>query len=313
MPRLPCPLCKTFERDPAPSVEIGYSVEKSFVKCSRCGDYYIHSDLTTPDRQPSEDYLIRLSHFARAETEAGRNAVFSRANLEDTVRRAPRPSTFAGYYDRVLRRIAGECRFPGNDMTPIALLVLAADAFLPARNYEGVVRQLHAAGLVEVTSFDPLGFSARPTLNGWLRVDQLRASSRRAAVAMWFDPALAPALAAIEGAVAACGFEPPFRVEDAGASRPNDPEAPNKVEDRTLAMLRKARFLVADATAHRQSVYYQAGYAEALGIPVIWTSRPEAEAYLALDGKRVDVTWASPEELRHRLEAQLRARGLVRG
>ena len=45
------------------------------------------------------------------------------------------------------------------------------------------------------------------------------------------------------------------------------------IDDQILAAIRRCRFLVADLTDQRQNVYYEAGFAQGLGSPVIWTCR----------------------------------------
>ena len=45
----------------------------------------------------------------------------------------------------------------------------------------------------------------------------------------------------------------------------------DKICDRILAESRLAQFVIADFTGQRSSVYFEAGFAIALGRPVIWT------------------------------------------
>lgn len=70
-------------------------------------------------------------------------------------------------------------------------------------------------------------------------------------------------------------------IEDAGY-RPyliiRDPSV-NKIDDAIIANIRQSKFMVADLThgddGHRGSVYYEAGYAEGLGLQVIRTCRSD--------------------------------------
>ena len=55
-----------------------------------------------------------------------------------------------------------------------------------------------------------------------------------------------------------------------------DSEAYNTgVVDQIKAKIRLSKFIVADLTLHRQGVYYEAGFAEGLGRPVIFTCRED--------------------------------------
>jgi hypothetical protein len=51
----------------------------------------------------------------------------------------------------------------------------------------------------------------------------------------------------------------------------------NKVDDEIVAEIRRSRFLVADFTCEpgkvRGGVYFEAGFARGLNIPIIWTCR----------------------------------------
>ena len=41
-----------------------------------------------------------------------------------------------------------------------------------------------------------------------------------------------------------------------------------KICDHIIAEIRRSRFLIADVTGHRAGVYFEAGYAMGLGLPV---------------------------------------------
>ena len=45
----------------------------------------------------------------------------------------------------------------------------------------------------------------------------------------------------------------------------------NDINDEMISQIRKSRFMVADLTGYRGGVYWEAGFAEGLGIPVIYT------------------------------------------
>ena len=68
--------------------------------------------------------------------------------------------------------------------------------------------------------------------------------------------------------------------------------------DRIISQIRRSAFLVADVTRHRQGVDFEAGYARALGIPVIWTcqKREVNRAHFATRQYN-HIRWETPEEL----------------
>ena len=83
--------------------------------------------------------------------------------------------------------------------------------------------------------------------------------------AMWFSPdVLALWTQVIEPAVRAAGYEP-LRID---AKQHN-----GKIDDEIMASIRASRFVVSDFTGNRGGVYYEAGFAHGLGLPVIFMCR----------------------------------------
>ena len=49
----------------------------------------------------------------------------------------------------------------------------------------------------------------------------------------------------------------------------------DRIDAKIQAEIKESRFLVADVTGQRQGVYFEAGYAMGLGLPVVWTVRKD--------------------------------------
>jgi nucleoside 2-deoxyribosyltransferase len=49
----------------------------------------------------------------------------------------------------------------------------------------------------------------------------------------------------------------------------------NDINDEIIAQIRRSRFMVCDLTGHRGGVYFEAGFAYGLGMPVIYTCRKD--------------------------------------
>ena len=81
-----------------------------------------------------------------------------------------------------------------------------------------------------------------------------------------------------------------------------------KICDAIIAEIRKSKFVVTDFTGHRGGVYFEAGYALGLGLPVIWTCSKDD-----LDGSNFDtrqynhIVWESDEELFEKLRRRIEA------
>lgn len=92
-----------------------------------------------------------------------------------------------------------------------------------------------------------------------------------------------------------------------------DEEAPaGSIDDRIRVEIRLARFMIADLTGGNQGAYWEAGYAEGLGKPVIYTC---CKAHFDKRGTHFDtnhrqtVVWdlAEPEKAKENLKATIRA------
>jgi len=132
---------------------------------------------------------------------------------------------------------------------------------------------------------------------------------------MSFDPSMGDAYnLGIEPALLACGYQKPFRVDDVAHQADADkPEFHTKIDDRIIAGIRQARFVVVDVTGARPAVYYEAGFADGLGTPVIWTCRKDDSEEMNFDTRQKEhILWKDPADLAAQLEMKIRARGWSR-
>jgi hypothetical protein len=148
------------------------------------------------------------------------------------------------------------------------------------------------------------GFSTMMiTPSGWGRIGELQAVGVRpgqAFVAMWFADELEAAWkGGLYKGIRAAGYRP-LRIDKE--------EHNEKICDRIIAEIRRSGFLVADVTGHRQGVYFEAGYALGLGIPVIWTCRKDQLKRCRFDTRQYNhIVWETPMELAKALEHRIRA------
>lgn len=142
---------------------------------------------------------------------------------------------------------------------------------------------------------------------GYARIDELNgkgAATSQAFDAMWFDDTMTDAYQnGIELAIRDAGYEP-LRIDRK--------EHNNKIDDEIIAEIRRSRFVVADFTQGRKGarggVYYEAGYAQGLNIPVIFTCRKNALKKVHFDTRQYNhIDWADVEDLRKRLAERISA------
>jgi hypothetical protein len=81
-----------------------------------------------------------------------------------------------------------------------------------------------------------------------------------------------------------------------------------KICDRIVADLRRSQFVVADFTLQSEGVYFEAGFALALGRIVIWTCRKDEADQLHFDTRQYPhILWETAADLRIKLADRLRA------
>ncbi|HSE58642.1 MAG TPA: hypothetical protein VLA99_08055 [Nitrospiraceae bacterium] len=143
------------------------------------------------------------------------------------------------------------------------------------------------------------------TASGLNRIAELERTiagkeSKQAFVAMWFDNSLDKAWE--DGFASACdavGYK---------ALRMDLKEHNQKICDAIIAEIRKSRFLVADFTGHRGGVYFEAGYALGLGIPVIWTCREDELGSTHFDTRQYNhIVWKDEKDLFEKLKRRIEA------
>ncbi len=135
-------------------------------------------------------------------------------------------------------------------------------------------------------------------------LEQIAVDSSQAFVAMWFSDSMTPVYDnGIDPAVRAAGYVP-FRVD---RKEHND-----KIDDEIIAEIRRSRFLIADFTSEpekpRGGVYFEAGFAKGLNIPVIWMCRKDMIDKVHFDTRQyAHIVWENEVDL----EKQLRLRILA--
>jgi hypothetical protein len=138
------------------------------------------------------------------------------------------------------------------------------------------------------------------TLQGWQRLAATGANSRTGFIAMSFDSSMNAAFSdGIAPAISDAGYEP-LRVDKVHHNE--------KICDRIIAEIRRARFVIADVTMQRQGVYFEAGFAMALGLPVIWACHEAEIDRVHFDTRQYNhIVWSGSADLRQKLTDRIRA------
>jgi hypothetical protein len=268
-----CPICSTIG---ASQTAIGVGDTIGW-ECLRCGRYRLSgtADVILPgliDRR--EINASTLSHIVRCQFDGTRNArTLSERDLE--------PLKSAKQYIRPQEQSDALILWIGNNQgapqdwaqaTVPRLAALVGTAIDHDTNTEPGIswlfQQIEPLNLFKhTTTQNGSELKLRLTMDGWKRFDELLrrvVNSRSAFMAMKFNDVQ------LDTVLKTC-FEP-AALRAGFTLRPlNALPVAGLIDNQIRAAIRSARFVVADLTHDNNGAYFEAGFAEGLGIPVIYT------------------------------------------
>jgi nucleoside 2-deoxyribosyltransferase len=117
---------------------------------------------------------------------------------------------------------------------------------------------------------------------------------------MWFSDKMIPIYDnGLSKGIQRAGYKP-IRIDQK--------EHANKIDDEIIAEIRRSAFIIADFTGHRGGVYFEAGFAMGLGLPIIWTCRKDGVNDLHFDIRQYNcIDWTDASELATRLHNRIEA------
>ena len=279
------------------------------VVCPRCGRYDVteNAELAEPERFVKER-LHLISAVTRRHSERNIILRINEKLLVDISEFEARilslcPRTTQEKMNSILTYIAEKSSYPGQMIQINRYLDYPLFYCKGMEELEFYFGHLEFMGLV---GRDPnISGPMRLMLSGegWKVVEEQtkpNIESKQTFVAMWFDDELKSAysdgIAKLE--------------EDIGFSmlRVDMKQFNEKICDRILSEIRRSRFLIADVTGHRQGVYFEAGFAMGLGLPVIWTCRDDQIKFCHFDTRQYNhITWKDADELYQKLRDRILA------
>ncbi len=260
-----CPVCSNELADPPRAV---FESDARVIACPNCGQFELSFEswinLTRGAIEDQRD-LALLSHKIRSMQQAGGwpklsweliGAIFRTSSLPSPAEQAVNMLLWLGDMGQFGRLVS---------LDPVSHSAIMGA--LDSDNFVAVVAALAERDLLRGNASSGGGFLGRLTLAGWeayAEAKRGRADSRRAFMAMQYGDEMLDRVFAecFRPAVTATGFEL-IRL---------DVSAPaGLIDDRLRVEIRRSRFLIADLTHENRGAYWEAGYAEGLGKPVVYT------------------------------------------
>jgi len=289
-----CPICRRqLNKDSQPKLRM-YS-------CAVCGEYFLDWKAEADIRSlPADDRrLAGLSAYIRDANRVGEEpelAGSSWLRAADSYLHA----SVATKLRRVLDR-AGQLTTRAGQPVPIYEALDYPLFFAQPSEVSYLLQALSDQELLKRTPDD--GFIVTP--KGWAQLEPsgVGGIAGTCFVAMSFKPELDTAYdKGIHPAVTEdCGFE---------VIQLSRVEHSENINDRIIAEIRRAQFLVADFTFHAAGVYFEAGFGLGLGKLVIWTCRRDEfkPDKVHFDTRPYNhILWDNENELRQKLANRVRA------
>jgi nucleoside 2-deoxyribosyltransferase len=288
-----CPLCGK-----AASVDWKHPNPRLwFVNCPNCGEYNANGDfLDSCDTVVPKNRRFLLSFLTKQVTEKGEPLLLTAEHLQAwSAMRKPSPLETI---DLILRHIESKLDSAGA-VVQFGLSDYPRFCCKDPDEFVWLLEKGEEVGFLESGGHSSL---YRLSLKGWQRVAELPKVLLRtgqAFVAMRFsDEMMQVYQEAMAPALEDCHWRP-YNV-----LVPTD----EKICDLILAEIRRSGLMVADFTDQRNSVYFEAGFARGLGIPVVSTCKAGQLDQLAFNTRQYKhLEWTDAADLRVQLTDHLRA------
>ena len=287
-----CPICYL---EPVESQINPGGRDIKYYDCPRCGPFLITSEAELPARSNKPD--PRVSAWIREHKEFDRPIpeIFS-YTLKGLEKNLPNYSASQKQL-LLLRAIEHRTEFPGAEVQlhrendyPLIWASSSDELFY-------FIKTLEERGLIEWQS--EFGGGSGPIVimvEGWDYLDKHSKSSftDQAFVAMSFSDELDP--------IWEEGIKP--AIEEAGYKAHRVDKVPHldRIDAKIIADILDSRFLVADVTEQKKGVYFEAGFALGLKLPVIWCVREDDLENTHFDTRQYNhVVWKQTEDLKEQL------------
>ena len=293
----PCPICKL----PGQVVRTHDHGDQALVQCARCGSYSITGSAAAIASGATVSPLLSAWIRDRSEAKVPAPEINSQS-LKSLVDALPRYSV-AEKQLLLLRTLAGRSKYPGERIRldpaidyPLAWASGEQELTFHIRNLadRNLLRHSPSIGVVGVAL---TGESVEITADGWAFLDEKASSGRtgnQAFVAMSFSSSLLPAWKdGISVGLKRAGFRP-YRTD----AQPHI----DRIDAKIITEIRGSRIVVADVTEQRPGVYFEAGFALGLGIPVFWSVRKDDLERVHFDTRQYNhIVWETEADLAEQL------------
>lgn len=273
------------------------------VNCDTCGTYYFIDPvyrvrvISITGVGLSKSELKKLSFLLRHNYEFANPITLTLENIDQLLEDFEPSNDLIERIEFLILYVYKSLKHPADSVKISNMLpIVFCDDQSEFIYYLGIANEL---GLLK----NHTNISVKLTPRGWIEAKKLlekKVDSKKAFAAMWFSEEVDLAWKS--------GIYPALYNLGYNALRIDKKEHNEKIDDHIIAEIRKSGLLVADFTGNRNGVYFEAGFAMGLGIPVIWTCRKDHLDEVHFDTRQYNhIVWENPEELKEKLTYRIEA------
>jgi len=292
--KMPCPICGSDAK-----LKKHHKAREKFYHCEVCGDYIITDFIECSfEERELQPYKHKLSAWIREKNEMGSPPPeLNSHNLNLIVESLP-DYTPGDKQLKLLQNLDRKTDYPGKgvnlDITTDYPLAWASNP----KELAFYLECLQERGLLKLQLIrSGEAFRAQITARGWDLLEENRrrlGNTFQAFIAMSFSENMKSIFTnAIKPAVKEAGYDP-YKVD-------MEPHS-DRIDAKIITEIKNSRFLIADVTEQKRGVYFEAGYALGMGIPVIWSVRKDDLNNIHFDTRQYNhIVWETEEDLREKL------------
>jgi len=286
------------------------------IKCPVCGKYYL-SDFAIDflDKRKDDFHIISgiTRNFYELHKDTGESFVIKAVMIKDDaifqaefISKAPKSVLEKALL--LLQYISRKSNYPGDDM----FINLSQDYSVcfckNADELKFYLKYLNEIRDIKIGAATREGHNISLTAEGWRKVENLEKpniESKQAFVAM----CLAESMNEIfEKGICPLGDEKDKSYTGFKMLRITQKHFNDKICDHIIAEIRQSRFMIADCTELRPAVFFEAGYAMGLGLPVIFTCNEGTDIKKCFDTDHYNhIVWKDADDFKNKLKDRILA------
>lgn len=268
--------------------------------CPRCGNFITDSEVRQELYATKHPDHHLLSGAVRELNERG--VVPTISKLDDLLAQVRVPKDPIDQMDRVLLSLKRTLKHAGEavEFTEEDFPIAYAHEH---NEFARIIRMMREAG--QLHNFGTGGLVAQIEIAGWRRLKELESKNiayDQAFIAVSFAEELSVVW---DDGIKPAAFDAGYRPLRVDKHQHNE-----RIDDLIVAEIKRSGLLIADFTYPSPGVYFEAGFALGLGIPVIWCCRDDemVRKTLHFDTRQYNhIMWKTPEDLREKLKNRIDA------